>query len=325
MKAVVCKEFGGPDKLELVEVSSLDPLDDEVIIDVKASGLNFPDTLIIQGLYQFQPELPFSPGGEVAGIIKSVGQEVKHLKVGDRVVSGTSWGGFAEEARGLASNTYMIPDQMSFKEAAGSLMTYATVYHALVDRGQLRPKETLMILGAAGGVGTAAIQIGKLLGAKVIACASSSEKLAYCKALGADECINYSIDSVKTTSKDLTKGVGVDMVFDPVGGPNAELAFRSIARGGRYLVVGFASGSIPKIPWNLPLLKSASIVGVFWGGFFRNEPEKNRTNVSQLLEWFDQGKLKSEIHKTYKLSEYAEAYDCLIQKEVKGKVVLVVE
>ncbi|MGL1889905.1 MAG: NADPH:quinone oxidoreductase family protein [Reichenbachiella sp.] len=324
MKAVMCNEFGGPDKLVITEVPSLTPKEGEVIISVKAAGLNFPDTLIIQGRYQFQPELPFSPGGEVAGVIKEVGAGVTHIKVGDRVVSGTSWGGFAEEVRGYASNTFVIPDRMNFVDAAGSLMTYATSYHALEDRGNLKAGETLLVLGAAGGVGTAAIQIGKLLGAHVIACASTDDKLAYCQSIGADEVINYSTENLKDAAKILTKGKGADVVFDPIGGDLSESAFRAIARGGRHLVVGFATGQIPKLPFNLPLLKSASIVGVFWGGFFRNEPEKNRTNVIQLLKWFESGELKPQIEKVYPLEDFRLALESVINKDVKGKIVLVV-
>ena len=322
MKALICKKYGSPEDLVIKEVQSLEPQDDQVIIDVKACGLNFPDTLIIQGKYQFQPELPFSPGGEVSGIIKKVGESVENLKLGDRVISGTSWGGFAEEAAAFASNTFVIPDEMPFDLAAGSLMTYGTSYHALVDRAHLQQGETLLVLGAAGGVGTAAIQIGKLLGARVIAAASNEEKLGYCKTLGADEVLNYSNEDLKLRAKELTDGRGVDVVFDPVGGGHTEQAFRACAWGGRHLVVGFAEGQIPKIPLNLPLLKSASLVGVFWGGLFRNHPEQNRKNIEQLLEWFQSGKLKTQIHKKYRLEETALAMRELMDRKVRGKIIV---
>ena len=324
MKALLCEKFGSPEDLVIKEVPSLEPGDDQVIIDVKACGLNFPDTLIIQGKYQFQPELPFSPGGEVSGIVKKVGKKVENLKMGDRVMSGTSWGGFAEEAAAWASNTFVIPDDMPFDLAAGSIMTYGTSYHALVDRAKIQKSETLLVLGAAGGVGTAAIQIGKLLGATVIAAASSEEKLEYCKKLGADLTISYSTENLKDRIKELTGGRGVDVVFDPVGGNHTEQAFRACAWGGRHLVVGFAEGQIPKISLNLPLLKSASVVGVFWGGFFRNYPDQNRKNIEQLLEWFQSGRLEAQIHKKYPLEETARAMQELLDRKVRGKAILLV-
>ncbi len=322
MKALLCVKHGNPEDLLIQEVDSPKPGKGEVIISVKACGLNFPDTLIIQGKYQFQPELPFSPGGEVAGVVKEVGENVTHLKAGDRVVSGTSWGGLAEEVLGKASNTYVIPDEMPFDQAAASLMTYGTSYHALVDRAQIKSGETMLVLGAAGGVGTAAIQIGKLLGAKVIAAASTNEKLEYCKSLGADDTINYTTEDLKTRTKELTAGRGVDVVFDPVGGDLTEQAFRTCAWGGRHLVVGFALGEIPKIPLNLPLLKSASLTGVFWGGFFRNYPDENRKNIEQLMGWFASGQLQAQIHKTYSLEETADAMKELLERKVRGKVVI---
>lgn len=322
MKAVLCKDLGPPENLVLEEVASPEPEDNEIIIKVKACGVNFPDTLIIQGKYQFQPPLPFSPGGEVAGVVIKTGRAVDQLKVGDRVMAGTSWGGFAEEARSLASNAFVIPESMGFEQAAASLMTYGTSYHALVDRARIRESETLLVLGAAGGVGTAAIQIAKTLGCQVIAAASTDEKLAYCKRIGADYLINYSSNNLKEEAKRLTNGRGVDVVFDPVGGVLSESAFRAIARGGRHLVVGFASGEIPKLPWNLPLLKSAAIVGVFWGGFFRNEPDQNRANIEQLLNWFDSSLIKSHIYQQLPLDNVAEALNLLLNQKVNGKVIL---
>lgn len=320
MRALLCKELGAPSSLVVEEVLSLTPNAGEVIIDVKAAGLNYPDTLIIQGKYQFQPELPFSPGGEVSGVVKSVGEGVAHLKVGDRVMAGTSWGGFAEEARSLASNAFVIPDELSFDLAAVSCMTYGTSYHALVDRAQLKAGETVMVLGAAGGVGTAAIQIAKRLGAKVIAAASTADKLNYCQSmLGADDVINYTEENLKNRAKELTDGRGVDVIFDPIGGSLSESAFRAIARGGRFLVVGFASGDIPAIPFNLPLLKSASIVGVFWGGLFRDEPDVNRKNFEQLTQWFADGSIESNIHRAYTLEQVPEAMQEILDRKVMGK------
>ncbi|MCV9385222.1 NADPH:quinone oxidoreductase family protein [Reichenbachiella ulvae] len=323
MKAVLCKSFGGPENLVIEEVEDLTPEEGQVIISVKAAGLNFPDTLIIQGKYQFQPDLPFSPGGEVAGVVKSVGTGVEGLKPGDRVMSGTSWGGLAEEVRARASNTFIIPEQMSYEQAAASLMTYATSIHALKDRGQLKAGETVMVLGAGGGIGVASIQLAKLMGAKVIACASTDEKLDFCRSIGADHTINYKKEDLKSRAKEITDGQGVDVIVDPVGGDYAEAAFRSIARFGRYLVVGFASGQIPRLPFNLPLLKSASIVGVFWGSLFRNDVNQNRENVAQLLEWFESGELESVIYHSYPLDQYEAAMKALLNQEVKGKIVLI--
>ncbi|MBU2914909.1 NADPH:quinone oxidoreductase family protein [Reichenbachiella agariperforans] len=323
MKAVLCSTHGGAELLKLEEVPSPVPEANEVIISVKACGLNFPDNLIIRGKYQFQPDFPFSPGGEVSGLVKSVGAKVTSLQVGDRVMAGTSWGGLAEEVRSLATNAFKIPKEMAFESAAASLMTYGTSYHALFDRAQLQPGETVLVLGAAGGIGVSAIQLAKLHGATVIACASTDEKLELCKAVGADHVINYTSTDIKATVKEITKGTGVDVVVDPVGGDFAEPAFRSIARFGRYLVVGFAAGEIPKLPLNLPLLKSASIVGVFWGSFFRNNPERNAQNVDQLIKWFASGQLKPVIDRVFELKDYEQALNLLRDKVVKGKIVLV--
>lgn len=323
MKAVLCESYGPPEQLVVKQVESLVPEEDEVIIQVKASGLNFPDTLIIEGKYQFQPDMPFSPGGEVAGIVKLVGANVKHLKAGDRVMAGTGWGGFAEEVRGKASNVFPLPDGIGFVQAAATMMTFGTSYHALVNRAQLKAGETLLVLGAAGGVGTAAIQIGKALGAKVIAAASSDEKLSYCQSIGADLTINYSKEDLKTQAKALTEGKGVDVVYDPIGDKYTEAALRAIAWNGRYLVVGFAAGEIPKIPLNLPLLKGCSIVGVFWGGFFRNEPQVNAQNFKTIVSWLQQGVVKAQVHKEYSLENVAKAMNELTQKKVKGKIVFV--
>lgn len=321
MKAVLCESYGPPENLVVKEIESLVPGKGEVVIEVKASGLNFPDTLIIEGKYQFQPEMPFSPGGEVAGIVKRIGEGVEHLKIGDRVMAGTGWGGFAEEVVGKASNVFPLPVGISFEQAASSMMTFGTSYHALVNRAELKSGETLLVLGAAGGVGTAAIQIGKALGAKVIAAASSEEKLQYCKSIGADDTINYSHEDIKNQAKLLTEGKGVDVVYDPIGDRFTEPALRSMAWKGRYLVVGFAAGEIPKIPLNLPLLKGCSIVGVFWGGFFRNEPQVNADNFKTIVRWLVEGKVQAQIHKKYNLEQVAEAMSELTSKKVKGKII----
>ncbi|MEP4092956.1 NADPH:quinone oxidoreductase family protein [Reichenbachiella sp.] len=323
MKAVLCESYGPPENLVVRDIESLIPARDEVIIQVKASGLNFPDTLIIEGKYQFQPEMPFSPGGEVAGIVKSVGQDVTHLKEGDRVMAGTGWGGFAEEVRGKASNVFLIPDSISFVQCAATMMTFGTSYHALVNRAELKAGETLMVLGASGGVGTAAIQIGKTLGAKVIAAASTGEKLNYCRSLGADLTINYSKEDLKKQAKVLTDGKGVDVIYDPIGDKFTEPALRAISWKGRYLVVGFAAGDIPKIPLNLPLLKGCSIVGVFWGGFFRNEPEVNAKNFKTIVKWLEEGTVVAKVHKEYALENVAKAMNELTSKKVMGKIVFV--
>lgn len=323
MKAVLCESYGPPENLVVKETESLIPDKGEVIIAVKASGLNFPDTLIIEGKYQFQPEMPFSPGGEVAGVIKAVGEGVTHLQVGDRVMAGTGWGGFAEEVRGKATNVFPLPDSIGFVQAAATMMTFGTSYHALVNRAKLQAGETLLVLGAAGGVGTAAIQIGKALGATVIAAASTDEKLAYCQSIGADLTINYSKEDLKERAKALTHGKGVDVIYDPIGDRYTEPALRAIAWKGRYLVVGFAAGEIPKIPLNLPLLKGCSIVGVFWGGFFRNEPQENAENFKTIVRWLEEGKVQAQVHEQYPLEKVAEAMNELTLKKVKGKIVFV--
>ncbi len=323
MKAVLCKAYGKPETLTIEEVASPRAGKGEVIITVKACGLNFPDTLIIEGKYQFQPEMPFSPGGEVAGVVKEIGEGVTHLQVGDRVMSGTGWGGFAEEVKAMATNVFPLPEGMDFVTAASSMMTYGTSYHALVNRAALQPGETLMVMGAAGGVGTAAIQIGKALGARVIAAASTDEKLAYCQSIGADLTLNYTTEDLKARGKELTEGKGIDVIYDPIGDRYTEPALRAIAWKGRYLVVGFAAGDIPKIPLNLPLLKGCQIVGVFWGGFFRKEPQKNAENFQTIARWLAEGKLKPHIHAQYPLEEVVSAMYAMTRKEIMGKAVLV--
>jgi NADPH:quinone reductase len=322
MKAVLCKSFGPIDNLTVEEIPDLKPSKNEVVIDVKASGLNFPDTLIVQGKYQFKPDFPFSPGGEISGIVKAVGQDVTHLKVGDNVMYGSVFGGFAQEVKAKVDDVFKMPPTMDFTTAASSMLTYGTSYHALVNRANLQPNETVLVLGAAGGVGTAAIQIAKALGAIVIAAASTNEKLEFCKENGANFTINYTTEDLKIRVKELTNGKGVDVIYDPVGDKFCEPALRAIAWEGRYLVVGFAAGDIPKIPLNLVLLKGCQIMGVFWGAFFKNEPQQNAENLIIIVNWFAQGKLKSRIHKEYPLEKVVEAMNAMINKEVKGKIVL---
>jgi NADPH:quinone reductase len=323
MKAVLCKELGLPEKLVVENVPSPKPGKGEVLVSVKACGVNFPDTLIIQGKYQFKPELPFSPGGEVAGVVKEVGAGVTSPKPGDRVIAFNTWGGFAEEIVVEAVRTVRMPDHMDFVPASAFVLTYGTSYHALKDRAQLKAGETMLVLGASGGVGIAAIQLGKAMGARVIAAASSDQKLAVCKESGADELINYGQDDLRAKIKAITAGKGVDVVYDPVGGPYSEPALRDMAWNGRFLVVGFAAGEIPKVPLNLALLKGCSIVGVFCGAFTRNESEKNLRNNEDLMRLYLEGKVKPHIHATYPLERAAEALNEVMYKRVSGKVVLV--
>jgi len=279
MKAVLCKQYGPPDTLTFEELPSPRAGAGEVVVAVKAASVNFPDVLIIQNKYQFKPPLPFSPGSELAGVVKEVGAGVTNVKAGDKVIAFTTYGAFAEEVKTEAGRPLPLPEGMDFASGAAFLLTYGTSDHALRDRGALKAGETLLVLGAAGGVGLAAIEIGKALGARVIACASSEEKLAVCRSHGADAGIDYANEDLRERIKALTDGRGVDVVYDPVGGPYTEPAFRSLAWRGRLLVVGFAAGEIPKLPLNLALLKGASVVGVFWGDFARREPREFATSV----------------------------------------------
>ncbi len=322
MKAVVCKQFGPPSSLVLEEVESPKIKDTEVLVEVKACGVNFPDTLIIQGLYQFKPQLPFTPGSDIAGVVKEVGANIKHVKPGDEVFGFVMHGGYAEEVVVPGNACFIKPPMMEFPVAASFMMAYGTSYHALKDRGQLQEGETLLVLGASGGVGLAAVELGKLMGAKVIAAASSDAKLALCKEYGADEVINYSTEDLKSRIKELTDGKGVDVVYDPVGGNYSEPAIRGMAWEGRYLVVGFAAGDIPKIPLNLALLKGSAIVGVFWGSFAMKTPKKNMQNTMELMQWYATGKLKPHIHKIYPLNEASSALEDMMNRQVKGKAVI---
>ena len=323
MKAVVCREHGLPDRLDLVDDWPSPELgDNDVRIRVKAAGLNFPDVLIIQGKYQFQPELPFIPGGECAGVVEEVGAAVTRWKVGDEVIHSGGSGSFCEE---IVANELAVlpkPPALSFEAAAGITITYLTSYHALVQRANIQPGETLLVLGAAGGVGSTAVELGKALGATVIAAASSDDKLALCTELGADHTINYSTESVKDRVKELTGGRGVDVVYDPVGGDFSEPAVRSMGWKGRYLVIGFASGPIPSIPLNLTLFKGCSIVGVFWGRFTMEETEVHLANIDTLWQWFEEGKIKPVITDLFPIEEYEGAYAAMMERRAKGKVIL---
>jgi NADPH2:quinone reductase len=325
MKAVLCKAYGPPESLVVEDVPSPTPGPGEVVIAVKAASVNFPDVLIIQNKYQFKPPLPFSPGSEVAGLVAAVGDGVTSVQPGDPVLAITTYGAFAEQVKTEARRLLPIPPGMDFSTAAAFGLTYATSEHALVDRGQLAAGETLLVLGAAGGVGLSAIEIGKALGARVIACASSDDKLAVCREHGADDTINYASEDLRERIKALTRGNGADVVYDPVGGPYTEPALRSIAWRGRLLVVGFAAGEIPKIPLNLTLLKGCSIVGVFWGEFTRREPERFAAAMRQLGRWYADGKLKPYVSRTFPLERAADALTLMAERKVTGKVVLVTD
>jgi len=324
MKAVLCKAYGPPESLVVEDIESPSPGPGEVVIAVKAAGVNFPDVLIIQNKYQIKPPLPFSPGSEVAGIVKAAGDGVNGFKPGDSVMAFTTYGGFAEEVKTDARKLLPLPTGMNFAQAAAFGLTYATSDFGLRDRGELKAGETLLVLGAAGGVGIAAIEIGKALGARVIACASTDDKLAVCRGHGADETINYSSEDLRERIKQLTGGAGVDVVYDPVGGPYTEPALRSLAWRGRLLVVGFAAGEIPRIPLNLTLLKGCSIVGVFWGEFTRREPKRFAEAMQQLGRWFLDGKIKPHISATFPLERAADALTLMADRKVTGKVVLAV-
>ncbi len=324
MKAVVCKAYGPPESLVVEEVESPTPGRGQVVVSVKACGVNFPDTLIIQGKYQFKPTMPFSPGGEIAGVVKAVGTGVERVKVGDRVIAFTAYGGFAEEVLAEAESLIPIPDGIDFDVASSFVMTYGTDIHALKDRANLQPGERLLVLGAAGGIGLAAVELGAVMGARVIAAASSEEKLAVCMQHGASDAINYSSEDLKERVKALTGGQGVDVVVDPVGGNYSEAALRGMAWNGRFLVIGFTAGDIPRIPLNLTLLKGCSIVGVFWGSFAAREPARNQANIQQLLGWLQEGKLRPRISARYPLERAADALNDIISRKVTGKAVLMV-
>ena len=323
MKAWLCENPVGVQALKWTELPTPSPGADEVLIRIQAASLNFPDLLIVQNKYQMKPSLPFVPGSEYAGVIEAIGSDVKHLKVGQIVACLSGTGGFATHT--LAPAKLCLPLTPSFNavDAAAFIMIYATSYHALVDRAELKAGETVLILGAAGGVGSSAIQIAKAVGAKVIAAASTDEKCALCRQLGADEVINYSETNFREQIKTLTNGLGPDVIYDPVGGEFSEPAFRSIAWRGRYLVVGFAAGPIPALPFNLALLKGASIVGVFWGDFAKREPQKNAAMMTTLTDWYEHKKIKPFIDSTMPMNQLIQAYDRMNSRAVQGKLVMV--
>ncbi len=323
MHAWLCENPTGIDALSWKEIPTPAPAKGEVLVEIKAASLNFPDILIVQNKYQFKPALPFVPGSEYAGTVAALGEGVTHLALGQRVACLSGTGGFGTHTLAPAERCMPLPPDFSFVDAAAFIMIYATSHHALVDRAQLKAGETVLVLGAAGGVGTSAIQIAKLMGAKVIAAASSDEKCALCKSIGADATINYQTGNLREELKTLTGGKGPDVIYDPVGGDLAEPAFRSIAWRGRYLVVGFAAGPIPALPFNLALLKGASIVGVFWGDYSRREPKNNAAMMAQLAQWYAQGKIKPVIDRTMPMADLKAAYAHMGSRGVMGKLVMV--
>ena len=323
MHAWLCENPVGVDALTWKEMPTPTPGAGEVLLEIKAASLNFPDILIVQNKYQMKPPLPFVPGSEYAGVIQALGAGVTHLKVGQSVACLSGTGGFATHTLAPAERCMPLPPGFSFVDAAAFIMTYATSHHALVDRAQLKASEVVLVLGAAGGVGTAAIQIAKAMGARVIAAASSDEKCALCKSIGADSTINYTKENLREAIKALTSGSGPDVIYDPVGGDLAEPAFRSIGWRGRYLVVGFAAGPIPALPFNLALLKGASIVCIFWGDYARREPKANAAMMAELAQWYSQGKIKPVIDSTMPMAELKAAYAHMGSRGVKGKLVMV--
>jgi NADPH2:quinone reductase len=325
VKALLCREYGPIEQLTVQDVPSPRPGPNEVVVEVKASSLNFPDALLVQGLYQVKPPLPFSPGMELAGLVKEVGAGARGVKVGDRVIASPGRGGFAEECVVGADRLSPLPPGMDFETGSAFVLTYCTSLHALRDCGHLQAGETLVVLGAAGGVGTSAIEIAKAMGARVIAAASSEEKLAFCKKLGADETIDYEKTDLRQRILELTGGKGVDVVYDPVGGAYTEAAVRALAWRGRLLVIGFASGVIPQVKLNLALLKERSLIGVYWGDWTQHDPPGQRRNVEQLAAWFAEGRIKPAVSERVSLAEAPAAMMRLVQRKVKGKVVVVPE
>jgi NADPH2:quinone reductase len=322
MKALLCTRYGTPDDLELADIADPTPGPGEAVVHIEAAALNFFDTLIIAGKYQTKPALPFSPAAEFAGTVESLGSGVSSLKVGDRVLACSGYGAARERIALAAERLIKIPDGLDFDRAAGLCVTYGTTLHALKDRAKLARGETLAVLGASGGTGLAAIELGKLMGARVIACASSAEKIAFARQHGADDGIDYSKDDLKDALRRATEGRGADVIYDPVGGTYAESALRSIAWLGRYLVIGFAAGEIPKLPLNLVLLKGCDVLGVFWGSWIERNPAGHRANTEQFLAWCAGGKLSSHVHATYSLAEAPAALKAIASRKVMGKVIL---
>ncbi|GGY75485.1 NADPH:quinone oxidoreductase family protein [Marinobacter zhanjiangensis] len=324
MRAILCKEYGPAEKLVIEDIECPEPTGGQVKVRVKAAGLNFPDTLIIEGKYQIKPEMPFSPGGEMAGEVIAVGDKVSRFKVGDRVIGMTGYGAFSEEM--LVDENRLLPlaEGMSDEEGAAFTMVYGTSYHALKQRANIQPGESLLVLGASGGVGLAAVELGKAMGAHVIAAASTDAKLQVAKEAGADELLNYSDTDkpLKDKIKEMTGGKGVDVIYDPVGGDFTEQALRAMAWNGRHLIIGFAAGDIPKIPANLTLLKSCSVVGVFWGAFTQKEPQNHVQNMKELFQLHAEGKIKPKVSEVFAFEDYVKALDALSGRTATGKVVL---
>jgi NADPH:quinone reductase len=322
MKAILCTHFGAPDELELADIPPPAAGQGEAVVQVKAAALNFFDLLIIAGQYQHKPPFPFSPAAEFAGIVESVGAGVTDVAPGDRVMGSIGWGAARERIATNTNRLVKIPENLDFERAAGLTVIYSTTLYALRQRGDLRPGETLVVLGASGGTGLAAIEIGKIMGARVIACASSDEKLAFARSHGADATVNYASEDLRGALKRLGGEHGIDVVYDPVGGPYAEPALRSLGWEGRYLVVGFAAGEIPKLPLNLVLLKSCDMRGVLWGAWALREPQGQRALMTEIVRWCAEGKLSAHVHAIYPLNEIAAALKAIADRKVMGKVVL---
>jgi NADPH:quinone reductase len=322
MKAILCTHFGSADELELADISPPQAQAGEAVVRIEAAALNFFDTLIIAGKYQHKPPFPFSPAAEFAGIVESVGAGVTDIAVGDRVMGYMGWGAARERIAVPAEQLVKLPEQLEFERAAGLTVTYGTTLYALRERAQLKPGETLAVLGASGGTGLATIELGKMMGARVIACASSEEKLAFARDHGADAGIDYARQDLREALKKLGGEHGIDVVYDPVGGPYAEPAVRSLAFGGRYLVVGFAAGDVPKIPLNLVLLRSCDIRGVFWGAWTKREPQAQRKLMADIVRWCAEGKLSAHVHAVYPLADIATALRTITDRKVMGKIVL---
>jgi NADPH2:quinone reductase len=322
MKALLCTHYGTPDDLELADIADPTAATGEAVVRIGAAALNFFDTLIIAGKYQTKPAMPFSPAAEFAGTVEGLGPGVTSVKVGDRVVGYAGYGAARERIAIAADRLVKIPDGLDVDRAAGLCVTYGTTLYALKDRARLKHGETLAVLGASGGVGLAAVELGRLMGARVIACASSAEKITFAKKHGADDGIDYGKDDLKDALRRLTDGRGVDVIYDPVGGAYSESALRSIAWQGRFLVVGFAAGDIPKLPLNLTLLKGCDVLGVFWGSWIQRDPDGHRANTEQLLAWAAEGKLSSHVHAVYPLKDAAVALKAIAARQVMGKVIL---
>ena len=322
MKAIVCTHFGTPEELEFVDIPEPQPGPGEVVVRIKAAALNFFDLLIIAGKYQNKPPFPFSPASEFAGVVENVGTGVTVFKPGDRVMGSTGWGAAREAIATAGDRLVKLPDDLDFERASGLTVTYATTLYGLRERGELKAGETLVVLGASGGVGLAAIELGKIIGARVIACASSDEKLAFARSHGADETVNYATDNLRDALKRLGGARGIDVVYDPVGGDYAEPALRSLGWEGRYLVIGFAAGEIPKIPLNLVLLKSCDIRGVLWGGWTLRDPQGQCALMQEIVRWCAEGKLSAHVHAVYPLADTANALKAIADRKVMGKIVL---